>query len=61
MNLCAKSLRGMQWPMRIAKKLAREEHEVGLSSADDRVGLLRAGDQSHCAGGDASFSAEAAR
>ena len=47
--------------MGIAKHLAREQHQIGLSVADDLVGLSRRGDQADRSGGDIRFAANSFR
>ena len=41
------------------QELAREQNGISLTSADDRIGLLRRGDHTNAAGGHSSFSADA--
>jgi hypothetical protein len=38
-------LSGMERPIRVAQKLAGDEHAVGVAALDDRVGLQRIGDE----------------
>ena len=51
----------MQWPVRVAQQLARQEHRVGLALAHDRVGLRGGGDQPDGARGHAGLAAHLGR
>ena len=46
-------------PIRIYKKLSREQNHIGLSGPDDVLSLLRFGDKTHGGGGDVGLAADA--
>ena len=52
---------GVKGPVGVAEKLAREQDEVGLTSANDLVGLGWFGDHSNCSSGDLGFAVDGVR
>ncbi|MNH46897.1 hypothetical protein D3C79_1098850 [compost metagenome] len=44
---------GMQRPIGVTQQLTSEEDDVGLTGAQDMLGLCRFGDHAYSAGGDA--------
>jgi len=49
----------MNGPVGVAQHFACEQHEIGLTFGDDRVGLMRIGDHADGGGGNSRFRADA--
>ena len=58
-HLVTKLACGPQRPVRVAQHLACEKHYIGLTAADDRVGLLRIRDHPHRARCDGGIATDA--